>query len=575
VVSSSPAVVGAPAQSYETYDSTYATFKAQYAYRRQVVYLGANDGMIHAFNGGFWDQNVGGFKLDDLFLSAVTTSDKARHVLGAELWAYVPVNLMPHLQWLDDVNYQHAFYVDGDPQAFDVKIFDDTDLDHPGGWGTILVVPMRMGGMPFDIVEGANTYSARSALVIFDITDPENPPELLGEFTDVDLGFTTSKPALVKNTLNQVDPLTGGVSVITNEWSLVFGSGPDILTTASVSAGKKPYIYSLNLKELVSNPSSSAVFTKALVGASSPDGFVGDVTAVDWDPVDIANGSATDTVAYGTIDGQSLSETGRLMSHVPQSLSADPTSGLLPNPIPTLVYNNGQPITSAPTFNYYNSTRWLYFGTGKLLVAADNASSQLQSFYGLKYDSAALPITSGVVNTTQIQVATSGAIVCGGACPGASSTVSELEAAIASPTVPGWQIDLANSDNLSDPSGRSVGNSVMSNGLIFFTEYVPPVEICDVDGQSYLYALDINTGTSTEFSPLGSESSAGGIDTSRNFIEFGVGQVKGINIVTKSDGTPVVVASDSTGSNVAQDVNLGAGSPAPASGRVSWRQIIL
>jgi len=49
----------------------------------------------------------------------------------------------------------------------------------------------------------ADTRKFTSAYVILDITDPENPPTLLGEITlttggtEVDLGYTTSAPTIV------------------------------------------------------------------------------------------------------------------------------------------------------------------------------------------------------------------------------------------------------------------------------------------------------------------------------------------------------------------------------------------
>jgi len=60
-----------------------------------------------------------------------------------------PTCLQPGLghicDWLTDPLYRHAFYVDGTPQSFRCERFAD-DADHPGGWGTILVVGFRMGG---------------------------------------------------------------------------------------------------------------------------------------------------------------------------------------------------------------------------------------------------------------------------------------------------------------------------------------------------------------------------------------------------------------------------------------------
>src|SRR5207237_9598541 len=56
VVYSTPTIVGAPRERYDVIygDATYATYFQQYQTRRQVAYVGANDGMLHAFNAGFF-----------------------------------------------------------------------------------------------------------------------------------------------------------------------------------------------------------------------------------------------------------------------------------------------------------------------------------------------------------------------------------------------------------------------------------------------------------------------------------------------------------------------------------------
>ncbi|MEJ2645825.1 MAG: PilC/PilY family type IV pilus protein [Gammaproteobacteria bacterium] len=147
IIHSTPAAVGAPDSGYDVAygDTTYAAFQQQYANRRQVVYVGANDGMLHAFNGGFWDATQQSFDTVDPTGSGATPDP-----LGSELWAYVPENLLPHLQWLTDPNYNHVYYMDGAIKTFDARIFTP-DADHPYGWGTILVAGMRLGGGPFSI----------------------------------------------------------------------------------------------------------------------------------------------------------------------------------------------------------------------------------------------------------------------------------------------------------------------------------------------------------------------------------------------------------------------------------------
>ena len=75
VVNATPVVVGAPSTRFDVIygDQTYATFFQRYKDRRQVAYVGANDGMLHAFNGGF-------FNNDDRAGPVHDHAEAARHV---------------------------------------------------------------------------------------------------------------------------------------------------------------------------------------------------------------------------------------------------------------------------------------------------------------------------------------------------------------------------------------------------------------------------------------------------------------------------------------------------------------
>ena len=190
VIYSTPTIVTKPAEAFDLIykDGTYSNFVKQYRDRRHVVYVGANDGMLHAFNGGWYD--AANKKFEDSPYSA-----SVDYPLGSELWAYVPMNILPHLKYLTDPTYgqkvgNHVFYVDLKPRIFDAQIFAD-DSTHPDGWGTILVGGMRFGGGEIDITvdPGAailDNRTLRSSFFILDITDPEQAPKLLLEFTHPD-----------------------------------------------------------------------------------------------------------------------------------------------------------------------------------------------------------------------------------------------------------------------------------------------------------------------------------------------------------------------------------------------------
>ncbi|HKN48880.1 MAG TPA: PilC/PilY family type IV pilus protein, partial [Actinomycetota bacterium] len=139
---STPVLVTPPRMAL--YDSSYATFKQSNANRTTVLIAGANDGMLHAF----------------------------RESDGAELWAYIPEDLLDDLQTATVTFGAHPYFVDGSPIAADVKI--------GSAWKTIVVFGLRRGG---------TTYYA------LDITDTTNP-SYLWTFTDPKMGETWSEPAI-------------------------------------------------------------------------------------------------------------------------------------------------------------------------------------------------------------------------------------------------------------------------------------------------------------------------------------------------------------------------------------------
>ena len=228
IIYSTPTAVGRPAENLHLLynDSSYETFLRQYRDRRTVVYVGGNDGLLHAFNGGWAQRN--GTDGEFAFRTQLVSGETSTGIdwdLGQEIWAYAPYNVLPHLRHITEADYglaegDHMYFVDQKPRVFDAKIFADSD-DHPGGWGTIMVVGFRLGGGETTVVTNPNASSAahvektvRPAYAIFDITNPEKAPNLLWEFSHEMLGASYAIPA----------PFTpdGGTT-----WYLMLGSGPD------------------------------------------------------------------------------------------------------------------------------------------------------------------------------------------------------------------------------------------------------------------------------------------------------------------------------------------------------------
>jgi len=445
IVYSTPTVVGRPAENYHLLygDTSYANFLSHFQHRRQVVYAGSNDGLFHAFNGGFYNSEDKKFETT-ADLNGDGTNDGIEFDLGAEMWAYIPYNLLPHLYWLTEDDYPHVYYNDLQPKVFDAKIlFDDThytDDDTDANWGTFLVCGMRLGGgriiadmdktdgsLPLmedqnkngtlDTGEDVNGNSAldhvdrimTSAYYIFDITNPEQAPDLIAEISLNQMGYTLCNPTIV--------PMKSKDSIAPNDWYLVFGSGPAdgngfaaghvansyvgvdntssaLKNAVSEQSGK---LFVIDLKKLVqekkleildSNGAPHSV-TDALgthyYQALDDNSMISDPVTVDYD-LDFS----ADAVYFGTVEGDSSDWGGKLrrivINNDDDTANWEGDSVLFDtrDRVSASDLTEGQPISSDPNVAVDDNGRmWVYFGTGRYYVKDDETISSQQSFYGI------------------------------------------------------------------------------------------------------------------------------------------------------------------------------------------------
>lgn len=199
IVNSNIVYVGAPASDYG--DTDYRTFKGTSSGgvggRSPMVYVGANDGMLHGF-------------------------DAAN---GAEKLAFIPQGIAQmDLRKLTDQNYAHQYFVDGSPFTSDAKVGNAT-----GGsaWRTVLVSGLAGGGKGYVVLDASNpnNFNAYNVanLVIADTTAS----------TDVDMGHMYITPAMSDLIVGKSDqivrlnaPTTGTApNQIKHRWALVLGNG--------------------------------------------------------------------------------------------------------------------------------------------------------------------------------------------------------------------------------------------------------------------------------------------------------------------------------------------------------------
>ena len=181
IVFSNPAYVAGPSANNLT--ASYLAFAAAHASRPPVIYVGADDGMLHAFD-------------------AAT---------GNERFAYIPRGVYANLVNLVSpfYNARHLFFVDGSPQVTDVQFSDLT-------WHSVLFGNEGAGG---------------KSIFAIDVTDPSTittetalSSAVLWDFTHVDMGLGFANPQLAN----------------TSAGTLLFVSnGYD-------STNEKPFLYALN-----------------------------------------------------------------------------------------------------------------------------------------------------------------------------------------------------------------------------------------------------------------------------------------------------------------------------------------
>ena len=566
IVYSTPTTVAEPMEKYHLLykDQSYTPFYLKYLKRRTVIYVGANDGMLHAFNGGFYSAREKQFCRElnphynpfdaDQTNNDPCVSSTTHPQLGAELWAYVPYNLLPHLYWLTEKNYGHVYYVDNKPRIFDAKIFKQEDACgangtsfnapgcvHPNGWGTIMVVGMRFGGASLyadlDKTDGTAVVPGvdpelRSAFIIFDITNPEQPPTLLGEIAMPKMGFATNYPAMVvmkdgdKNgTFAPYDPANpaGGE----NLWLLAFGSGPanmegapdrELLSTAE--SHQRGNFYLLDLVQLASHRKLMSMNSRGqleaglhpyltLSGDDETKSFIGDPITVDFD-LDYN----ADVVYFGTVNGSAPTAAadsgwkGKLRRIVVDDRQ-DPTSWMADN----VLFNAERPITAAPTSGLGQQKRdWVFFGTGRYFTTTDKLDMSTQGYYGIK-EPLVMPTDgsgpnpnnraftevegSALVDVTNYRIFANRKVDMNGTQGRWSDLMSTMQGK------GGWRIDFLDSSDANDVGinktvqrgERNLGQATLLGGVLAFTTFKPSDNICTPGGESFFWARYFETGT--------------------------------------------------------------------------------
>lgn len=490
-------------------DKTYETYTNSASYKSNgMVYVGGNDGMFHAFKLGTLSVAATGFQ------KAIISNPDTSTPLGHEVWAFAPKNALPYLRYMADPTYDHVYSIDGRTAIFDASIGDDgsgvvywNQTRTESSWRTVVIGGMGLGGASRNSDSTCDDTSTGncvktpvsgvgySSYFAFDVSNP-NTPVLLWEFSNSELGYATSGPAIVRV----------GDKNKNGRWYAVFGSGP----TGPIDTASHQFLGTSNqhLKFFVIDLATGSLVNTIDTGIS--DAFAGSMLGGSID-VDRSNSTVTgnyqDDAVYvgyvkkcivdsgvcaGRVGSWVDGGLGRIMTTESQITSSPAAS----NWVWSTIANGIGPVTTsiARTQDKKNRNLWLFFGTGRFFfrnVGSLDDNSGGRSLFAIKEPCYNTTTSPGNFLDKTCSASISGSLV------DQTTTIHTLNA-----SDPGWRIDL---DSASSAEGaeRVVTDTVaMTNGTVFFTSFKPTTDLCGYGGNSFLWGVKYDTGDAADAKAL-------------------------------------------------------------------------
>ena len=455
IIHSSPVYVGVPSETSTAYSGigSYTTFKSFYNKRDAVVYVGANDGMLHAFDAS----------------------------TGEEKFGFIPSALMDNLYRLADPAYSHRYYVNATPVAGDAYGNFNNDGQ---AWATMLVSGFGAGG---------------KGLTALNITEPDDfsgsaADELvLWEFGKEDRTGSSDAHATTHPDTGHIYGKSSIVSLNNGQWVVITGNGYNSIENNGSTGEAVLFILDaatgVPLKVLATGAGSSA----------SPNGLSEPVV------VDVDNNGGVDIVYAGDLSGNIWKFDISSNSASDWSVAYTDNSNAA---IPLFASGSAQPVTSGLTVGRHptGKGRLVYFGTGRYLTVGDNSAvgQSDQAFYGIwDKDTAnadfSAPITGTNLLSQEITLQTTFNVAVQNADEedaSSSITVTARETSRNSinwNTHKGWYLALVNPDS-GNNGERVIEKAQLRNGRIIFTTLQPSTIACQVSGSSWLMELDAASG---------------------------------------------------------------------------------
>ena len=542
IVNSTP-VVSAPRDDYgyrslsgfdlaNTLASTYASYLTnKRAQRNVMVYVGANAGMLHAFDGGMGDDGV---------LSPTTG--------GVERFGFIPQSV---LGYMGNLLFPYV-EEDGGDQKFDHRYFVDgpltvSDAHYDGSWSTVLVGTTGAGGRSVFALDVSN--ASRSSTPSFGSGD------FLWEINSINASLPLAVRQNIGNVLGRpvIVPVRSGDTVT---WKAIFGNGFNsqggkaVLFVVDIDSGTP------TIRMIEANESGAPSGTNGLGNIVVLDRFSG---AAQDDP---GRDGFADTVyaadqkgAIWRFDLASDANEVTTPVFVTQPLDTDP--------------DYRQPITGGLTAAAGPAGGvMIYFGTGSFAFTNDPSDESIQSLYGvLDHGLSGTMTKANLLEQTVVS----------------TDTVTGIREVSRNAMVSGrrgWFLDL--------PAGeRFVGYPRIESGIVFMPTYAPTeLDGCSTQGFNWLFGLNalsgaaslsnVSVGSPGGDSP-GLETGAVALDTGGTAPVRDVAVMTAPRLGTLPAGSDPDDLDDALAAQCSMLVQVAGAPPLylpRACGRQSWRQLL-
>jgi type IV pilus assembly protein PilY1 len=489
-----------------------------------MLFVGANDGMLHAFRA-----------------SAVKdSSGTVIHKAGSEVFGFIPSEVLSRLKNLTSLGYTHEFFVDGDvvvsPKS---TVTDNKNLlfaalgrGGKGLFGLNVTTPESFSGADF---LWEYTPTGDSAAITDGVLDTST-----NAATDPDLGFMLGRPIYAK--------------LKNDKAAVIVGNGYNSTNGKAVL-----YIFILNnsgqvteVKKLDTLAAGDNGLAAPGVFAANADGrvdyiYAGDLRGNVW-KFDVSSTNSADWKVDFTCTATACT---------PLFVAKDASNNLQPITAPMAI------VKDEVVGDTHEGKRFVFFGSGAYFRAGDSADVAEQSWYGIIDDNAAI--------TSRSSLKTRGVAVSG---TFAGKPVRAFSAAVTGDMVgkKGWYIDFTS------PAGeRMVTESVywkLVRPALVASSIIPAVgDPCTPGGTGYVNVISPFSGAAI---PVGILD----VNDNKNFtddllsgqligsIDLGVGMPSRPTLI----GSQLVVGGTKPTKPIASiRVNTGV---RKLVGRISWREIV-